>query len=376
MTNPLPAILIGGPPHAGKSVLSYYLSQRLRMLGLPHYLLRTAPDGEGDWFQEGDPETMQALRRKGSWSSSWVSIQCSHVQERQMPLLVDVGGLPTEEQKHIFAACTHAILLTKTPADHAAWLQDTRHFQLALLADLSSQKNGVTRLALADGVLTGEMCRLERGVLLNSWHGSASFELLVGQVADVFLAGKDPTYQLLTTSLPSDAQLFDFDVLARNLYPADPQHKFAEENQAEILARVPAQIPLASYGRIPAWLVAPLGVARDVRWQFNTRVGWVRAPSLSIAAPDVDVNIANTQIHCQMEPAGSHAIKLRITRLPGVDTFTPGSVTGDLLPFVSPASEVILDGPSPFWLTLAIARAYRAHPRVSSPQVQSHHHLR
>ena len=64
---PLPAILIGGPPHSGKSVLSYYLSQALRRRGLLHYLLRTAPDGEGDWMQEGEAARMQALRRWQGW---------------------------------------------------------------------------------------------------------------------------------------------------------------------------------------------------------------------------------------------------------------------------------------------------------------------
>ena len=50
------AILIGGPPHSGKSVLTYSLTQTLRQQGIDHYVLRACPDGEGDWSNEAAPE--------------------------------------------------------------------------------------------------------------------------------------------------------------------------------------------------------------------------------------------------------------------------------------------------------------------------------
>src|SRR5579884_757693 len=53
MTNLLPAVLVGGPPHAGKSVLFYQLTQALRERGIAHFAIRACPDGEGDWFHEG-----------------------------------------------------------------------------------------------------------------------------------------------------------------------------------------------------------------------------------------------------------------------------------------------------------------------------------
>ncbi|GCF10230.1 hypothetical protein KDI_37940 [Dictyobacter arantiisoli] len=37
--NPLPAILIGGPPHAGKSVLFYSLTHALRERNIPHHVI-------------------------------------------------------------------------------------------------------------------------------------------------------------------------------------------------------------------------------------------------------------------------------------------------------------------------------------------------
>jgi len=46
--NQFPALMIGGPPHSGKSVLAYSLTQALRARQIDHYLLRACPDGEGD----------------------------------------------------------------------------------------------------------------------------------------------------------------------------------------------------------------------------------------------------------------------------------------------------------------------------------------
>jgi CRISPR-associated protein Csx3 len=54
MVNLLPAVLIGGPPHAGKSVLFYSLTQALRERNIRHHAIRACPDGEGNWSQESD----------------------------------------------------------------------------------------------------------------------------------------------------------------------------------------------------------------------------------------------------------------------------------------------------------------------------------
>src|SRR5579859_3874884 len=57
----LPAILVGGPPHAGKSVLTYNLTQELRHRDIPHYVFRANPDMEGDWFLQEDQDNVRQL---------------------------------------------------------------------------------------------------------------------------------------------------------------------------------------------------------------------------------------------------------------------------------------------------------------------------
>jgi CRISPR-associated protein Csx3 len=45
-----PAVLIGGPPHSGKSVFVYSLTRALRAARIPHYALRAGRQRAGtDW---------------------------------------------------------------------------------------------------------------------------------------------------------------------------------------------------------------------------------------------------------------------------------------------------------------------------------------
>ncbi|MCS7041091.1 MAG: hypothetical protein NZP34_15910, partial [Caldilineales bacterium] len=83
----LPAVLVGGPPHSGKSVLIYSLSQALRARGVDHYALRACPDGEGDWSNQAPPPLVKEIRLKGSWTPQWVQWISRDIRCRRLPLL-------------------------------------------------------------------------------------------------------------------------------------------------------------------------------------------------------------------------------------------------------------------------------------------------
>lgn len=70
--NPQPAVLVGGPPHAGKSVLTYSLTRALRQYGIAHYVMCAAPDGEGHWSQETPEQVREIIRRKGAFSDPFL----------------------------------------------------------------------------------------------------------------------------------------------------------------------------------------------------------------------------------------------------------------------------------------------------------------
>ena len=116
-----PAILIGGPPHSGKSVLTYSLTHALRQLGRQHYVIRAAPDGEGDWANEASQKLVRELRYKGAFTVAFTDFVCQSLHNRHLPLLVDVGGSPTPEQERILDYCTHAILLTPDASARNYW---------------------------------------------------------------------------------------------------------------------------------------------------------------------------------------------------------------------------------------------------------------
>ena len=147
----LPAILIGGAPDAGKSVLTYNLTQTLRKMEIPHYVLRANPDGEGDWYLDWscmgneDMETVRLLRDQAhrKWSDRFRQRVAEAINNRQLPLIVDIGGLPKEEDTGILLACTHSILLLRDDKEQAneIWRSFTKRASLTPLAELRSSRD-------------------------------------------------------------------------------------------------------------------------------------------------------------------------------------------------------------------------------------------
>ena len=154
--SPFPAVLVGGPPHSGKSVLTYSLTQMLRKDRIDHYVLRACPDGEGDFSNEAHPETIKLIRQKGQFSPLYVERVCAGLQKRHLPLLVDVGGKPTSEQEVIFTHCTHAILIAADAEKLAVWRQmierinATTGCAIEIIAELQSQLDQPDQLGSTD----------------------------------------------------------------------------------------------------------------------------------------------------------------------------------------------------------------------------------
>ena len=158
----LPAIAIGGPPHSGKSVLTYSLTQILRAQQVEHYVLRACPDGEGDWSQQTPPESVRLLRNKGQFTETFVAYVGRRLAERHLPLLVDLGGRPTPEQEILFDHCTHAILLAPNQAGLDEWRGLAQRHKLTLLAELQSSLTEPEMIASEYPILQGRIAGLER----------------------------------------------------------------------------------------------------------------------------------------------------------------------------------------------------------------------
>jgi len=161
-----PAVLIGGPPHSGKSVLTYGLTQALRRRGVAHYVVRAAPDGEGDWPNEAAQALVRELRVKGDFGPKFIAFVCESILGRHLPLLVDVGGRPTRDQERILDCCTHAILLTPDDQALARWQDLAHRHGLSVVAELTSRLEGRDQVLAREPLLRGVVTGLERATSL------------------------------------------------------------------------------------------------------------------------------------------------------------------------------------------------------------------
>jgi CRISPR-associated protein Csx3 len=174
-----------GPPQSGKSVMREGLKQAIRAVpNAPYpYIITGCPDGEGAWFQETmnqDPELAKACKAayKGKFTPEFVRRVAASVQNCALPLtIVDIGGIPSQENKEICKGATHAILLAgNSPKTGEIWsdrLIPWREFccelGLTVVAEVFSDYHGaedkVEGVGL-DGVLRGSVHHLERGELV------------------------------------------------------------------------------------------------------------------------------------------------------------------------------------------------------------------
>ena len=286
MLNLLPAILIGGPPNAGKSVLFYGLTKTLHERGVRHHAIRACPDGEGNWYQEIhrelDPETIRLLRIKKAWSDSFVEGICRDLEGRHLPLLVDMGGRPRESQMRILQACTHSLLLLRRdePESMEAWSALVSRTGLLPLAEIFSEYDGVSTIIAETPVLTGTLTNLERGIPAQG----VLFDALVKRITALFTSYSLEDLERAKLALAPTECTVNLDPLLRKL---DPQATAWTPGMLKQLSgELPVHTDLAVYGRGPGWLYGMLAAytAQHSFYQFDPRIGWLAPPVLTFSA--------------------------------------------------------------------------------------------
>jgi CRISPR-associated protein Csx3 len=346
MVNLLPAILIGGPPHAGKSVLTYALTQALRKRNIDHYVIRACPDGEGDWSQEADQSTVRLIRVKGRWTPDFVKSICRDLERRHFPLLVDMGGRPEEWQTCIFRHCTHSLLLLHPHEEQTTqfWHQLVVTNSLLPLAQLYSELEGTSTLTAETPVVEGTLTGLNR----NSVVYGPVFEALVERVASLFTSYSSAELRRgHFETAPEEA--VDLDIYLHAWAPE--LNRWEPQMLPRLLAELPQNTPLAIYGRGTNWLYGSLAVHCSLQpfYQFDSRLGWITPPSLQIGEP------ISSDIQVTLDVQDRFTIlKMRI-----VNDYLDYTEAGDLaFPSVSTTQGLILSGKIPHWLVAALVRLY------------------
>jgi CRISPR-associated protein Csx3 len=356
-----PAVIIGGPPNSGKSVLTANLTQTLRNRGVQHYVLRACPDGEGDWTHTADQELVRTILVQRDWTSAFVEHICRDLERRHLPLIVDVGGRPQPWQEAIFDQCTHAILLTRDEASRTAWLGQTAHHGLLLLADLHSDLTGKSRLLETHPILRGTLAGLEWGKRLRH----SLFNALTDRLARLFAYEEDELRQTHLSSAPVET-VIDLNRLARTL---DVPHR---EEQAiweprhlpAVLDYLPEAVPLGLYGRGPNWLYAALALLAVPApfVQFDVRLGWVEATSLCVGTPD-----PQAPLQIQLNDLADY---VHIEGLLPTAYLDYSQLEALTVPPAPAGRGVVLSGKLPLWLYSSLALTYRAAPWIAVYQPQ------
>lgn len=356
--NPFPAILVGGPPHSGKSVLIYSLTRALRHKQVAHYVVRACPDGEGDWSNEVDQEQLPELRVKGKFTPEFVQTAVNHVHQRHLPLLVDVGGKPKPWQEAVFAACTHAILLEPaSPAEDGVFSEEMAGWQtmmaqngVTVIARLQSSLSGedITWSDEGDDVLRGRIIGLARGEMVSG----ATLQALVQRVQAVFQFSEAALTAVHLPQAPTEITL-DLPPLADTLGVAN-RHWLPQKHLPQLADYLPAQTPLAIYGRAPLWLYGFIGwhAFPAPVWQFDPRLGWVEPPQLQLVAAEDDTTTVDNWRTLLTHQEGVQILHLS-AESHYLDIQEP-----ETFPIVCPVTGqgVVISGRLPIWLVLALVR--------------------
>lgn len=362
-----PAILIGGPPHSGKSVLVYSLSRALRQAAIPHYVLRACPDGEGDWANETAQDVVRTIRMKGIFTSAFMESVDLYLQKRHLPLLVDVGGLPTAEQEAVFANCTHAVLLIgereEDPAafaqDKSTWQQMMSRRRVPIIAELTSRLHGENSLSTDSPVIAGTLAHLERGSVAEG----PAFKALLRRISELCRFEEETLTQMHLQQAPAELTL-DLPALARTL--GAKNGFWLPEHLPALWEYLPSGKPLAVYGRAVNWLAATLTMIAYPApiWLFDARLGWIQPPQ-KIGDGRGPAQIGwSTAIR-----ENTDLIRLELsTKSQHLDIDLPDKLP---LPEIPLDKGVIISGRLPNWLIAAITRQFAPHvPSVAVYQPQ------
>jgi CRISPR-associated protein Csx3 len=336
-------------------------------MNIGHYALRACPDGEGDFANEADPGTVREIRQKGAFTDTFMQRVAGYLQQRHLPLLVDVGGRPTAEQQSVFRHCTHAVLLVAgRPSEPDLVSREMQQWEeimagqgVPVIARLQSQLSGENQLTATEPTITGTLAELERGQQADG----PAFWALVTRLAALFDYTEAELTAVHLAQAPVELSL-DLPALARTLQIPDGRWQLA--HLPLVQDYVPAGKPLALYGRAPVWLYAMLSAVSYPAplWLYDARLGWIKTPSM----PKDNGRMVQEGWETAVQEREAYTLVELKTGSQYLDIEQVDSLP---LPAIPTHQGAILSGRLPNWIVTAIIRQWSAYlPWVAVYQPQ------
>ena len=385
-------IVIGGPPHSGKSVFNDALFKNLT--GDTTYAFGAAPDGEGPWYHKNynDP-SVRRLRQKGKFTPEYVADRKEKIKNWEGPLmLIDIGGIPSKENAEIIEGATHAIILAgssdgryrkgdektidKSPhgayLEMAKWNQFFEENNLPVIARLHSNYSGVGDHILENGgdTLTGSVHYLERGE-------PAVDRETIKQLAGIItgLTEGNTFYESDKGKYPFRVSISDFlkdtpqETVERQIRDQNGETKTVKSTSylrsaiPEIYKKAPEHQdePVWLDGRASAWMAIALSLAfedvgsPDVR--LNGTDGYVQIKSLPVSK-EADSKWWDEPKY-EGELNGQPVYTINNTAHVATNLIRPEDLDKMTIPELPENAIVIISSQGPNWLKASIASGYK-----------------
>lgn len=162
-------VVVGGPPHSGKSVFIQALRKRLHQLNPESflnnfYIIRACPDGEGDWFGEIPESEGRQFKISGDFTDNFAEKMAQAIENAKKVkniVLVDVGGKLDKKNNLIFSKCNSGIIVSNNYESALEWKGAFDLSEIKFLARINSVLNGKNELIATNPleITLTDLCR-------------------------------------------------------------------------------------------------------------------------------------------------------------------------------------------------------------------------
>ncbi len=381
-------IVIGGPPHSGKSILTTALKSLLKDLHVWH--CTAAPDGEYPGL-EYDNKEAKKQRKKGDFSPEFVAHCAKKIEDWVGPVaLIDIGGMRSEENEKIIKSATHAIIVAGSYDGRARrgerdkegnlkvdeeghsfvtefdkWKKFFEDNHLEVIAQVQSDLYSKEDHVLGknkDGIFRGSIHRLKR-VKKNGEEKDTEKETAI-QIANLIREMVANNHSYEGTSNP-------FYVEAEDFYKGMPTYIDRDGNDRLKYEAIPSIYKKArQYNDRPTWIKGNV-----TAWQATTTMIALmdaKCEDPRIHGEDGDIQLQNmrqtekvdpkwwgeTRYQGEKDGKPVYVIKHLAAAHSGVP-INPSVLKEATVPKLPKDSIVILDSGGPTWLKSSIAASYR-----------------